>query len=172
MAAVLRAMGVESDQELLALVGSETALAPLLAPTLQEAKSMGVFIRQPALEYLGICHQFLCILFTQCQPVSILQRVNYVALLAWRHGASVGESKVLVRCAGSRIKAGKQQYSSRRSRSKVDEARDILANVVVSHIPVLQYDFHQKVCTPSSFLPSDQAFLNEPAWYFIQCHQL
>ena len=99
MAAVLRAMGVESDQEILALVGSEPALATLLAPTLQEAKSMGLFIRQQALEYLGICHQFLCILFTQCQPVSILQRVNCVALLAWRHGASVGESQVLVRCA-------------------------------------------------------------------------
>lgn len=48
---------------------------------------------------------------------------------------------------GSRVKAGKQQYSSRRSRSKVDEARDILANVVVCHIPVPQYDFQQKVGT-------------------------
>ncbi len=53
MAAVLRAMGVESDQEILALVGSEPGLAAMLAPTLQEAKSMGLFIQQQALEYLG-----------------------------------------------------------------------------------------------------------------------
>ncbi|BDA40723.1 DNA-directed RNA polymerase III subunit RPC2 [Coccomyxa sp. Obi] len=97
MAAVLRAMGVESDQEILALVGSEPGLAAMLAPTLQEAKSMGLFIQQQALEYLG-----------------------------------------------SRLKAGKQQYSSRRSRSKVDEVRDVLANVVVCHIPVHQFDYQQK----------------------------
>lgn len=53
MVAVLRAMGVESDQEILALVGCEPGLAALLAPTLQEAKAMGLFIRQQALEYLG-----------------------------------------------------------------------------------------------------------------------
>jgi len=58
MAAVLRAMGVESDQEILALVGSEPGLAVLLAPTLQEAKSMGLFIRQQALEYLGASQHF------------------------------------------------------------------------------------------------------------------
>jgi hypothetical protein len=46
-------MGVESDQEILGLVGSEPAVAALLAPTLQDAKSMGIFIRQQALEYLG-----------------------------------------------------------------------------------------------------------------------
>lgn len=54
MAAVMRAMGVESDQEILGLVGSEGAVAALMAPTLQEAKSMGIFIRQQALEYLGM----------------------------------------------------------------------------------------------------------------------
>lgn len=52
------------------------------------------------------------------------------------------------------MKAGKQQYSSRRSRSKVDEARDILANVVVCHIPVLQYDFQQKVRSLCSAISS------------------
>lgn len=47
--------------------------------------------------------------------------------------------------AGSRVKTAKQMYSGRRSRSKVDEARDILANVVLCHIPAPKYDFQQKV---------------------------
>jgi DNA-directed RNA polymerase III subunit RPC2 len=38
-------------------------------------------------------------------------------------------------------------FGSRRGRSRVDEARDILASVVLSHVPVPQYDFQQKVCT-------------------------
>lgn len=33
----------------------------------------------------------------------------------------------------------------RRTRSKVDEARDILANVVLCHVPVLHFDYQQKV---------------------------
>lgn len=32
-----------------------------------------------------------------------------------------------------------------RARPKVDEARDILANVVVCHVPVVHYNFQQKV---------------------------
>lgn len=66
MAAVLRAMGVESDQEILALVGLEPGLAVLLAPTLQEAKSMGLFIRQQALEYLGTSQHF-----ANCSPLFV-----------------------------------------------------------------------------------------------------
>ncbi len=35
-----------------------------------------------------------------------------------------------------------------RARPKVDEARDILANVVVCHVPVIHYNFQQKVQPP------------------------
>ena len=35
-----------------------------------------------------------------------------------------------------------------RARPKVDEARDILANVVVCHVPVVHYNFQQKVQLP------------------------
>ena len=33
----------------------------------------------------------------------------------------------------------------RRTRSRVDEARDILANVVLCHVPVVAFDYQQKV---------------------------
>ncbi len=66
------------------------------------------------------------------------------------------KNKILVHVAGARLKAGKQQYSSRRTRSKVDEVRDVLANVVVCHIPVHQFDYQQKV---GSLFASKQSFI-------------
>ena len=48
-----RAMGLESDQEVVALVGAQPGLTPLLAPSLQEAKAAGILIRQQALEFIG-----------------------------------------------------------------------------------------------------------------------
>lgn len=82
MAAVMRAMGVESDQEILGLVGSEGAVAALLAPTLQEAKSMGIFIRQQALEYLGmipLVHSLLTPLCTGVPRAVLAQPVPVTA---------------------------------------------------------------------------------------------
>ena len=76
MAAVLRAMGVESDQEILALVGSEPGLAALLAPTLQEAKSMGLFIQQQALEYLGEYSHITVLCMTRAFPSQRILRCD------------------------------------------------------------------------------------------------
>lgn len=53
MVVVLRAMGVESDQEIMSLLGSSPGLVALMAPTLQEAKALGIHIRQQALDYMG-----------------------------------------------------------------------------------------------------------------------
>ena len=50
----LRAMGVESDQEIMGLIGPQPGLAAsLMAPSLQEAKAAGIVIRQQALEFMG-----------------------------------------------------------------------------------------------------------------------
>lgn len=51
------------------------------------------------------------------------------------------------RCPGSKVKTARQMYQ-RRTRSKVDEARDILANVVLCHVPVVLFNFQQKVRIP------------------------
>ena len=48
---VLKAMGLESDQEAVQMIGSEPAYAMLLGPTLQECQAAGVFTTQQALEY-------------------------------------------------------------------------------------------------------------------------
>lgn len=57
---VLKAMGVESDQEAVALVGPEPGLAAMMIPSLEQAATLqwasggtGVFTQQQALEWLG-----------------------------------------------------------------------------------------------------------------------
>jgi DNA-directed RNA polymerase beta subunit len=59
---VLKAMGVESDQEAVALVGPEPGLAAMMIPSLEQAATLqwasggtGVFTQQQALEWLGGC---------------------------------------------------------------------------------------------------------------------
>ena len=48
-----KAMGIESDQEIVQMVGSEPALVPLFMPTLQECNQLGIHSQQQALEYMG-----------------------------------------------------------------------------------------------------------------------
>ena len=45
-------MGVESDQEIVQLVGSD--LLDLLLPSLEECVALKIFTRQQALEHLGL----------------------------------------------------------------------------------------------------------------------
>ena len=52
---VMKAMGIESDQEVTQLIGSEGTYAGLFAPSLQECKQLGVYSQQQALEWLGAC---------------------------------------------------------------------------------------------------------------------
>lgn len=43
---------------------------------------------------------------------------------------------------------GGQKRAGSNARSKTDEARDLLANVIVCHIPCPRYDFQEKVWPP------------------------
>ena len=65
MVIVMRAMGLESDQEIMELIGSEPGVAALMASTVQEAKAAGIFTKQQALEYMGAPQ-------SRCISVSVL----------------------------------------------------------------------------------------------------
>eukprot|EP00899_Mesostigma_viride_P029397 jgi/Mesvir1/9642/Mv12138-RA.1 len=93
---VLRAMGVESDQEFIQLVGHDPIYASMLAPSIQECAQLNIFTQQQALEYCG-----------------------------------------------TKVKTTRQLWVKTK-RSKVDEARDILASVVLAHVPVVNFDFRSK----------------------------
>ena len=50
---VMKAMGIESDQEVTQLIGNEGIYTGLFAPSLQECKQQSIFTQQQALEWLG-----------------------------------------------------------------------------------------------------------------------
>ena len=137
---VLRAMGAVCDQEVVALVGGGANVAPLLAPSIQEAAVAGVHTQQQALDWLGA----------------------KVRLPRGSAGAVGGATAAAPPAAGAAVglapPAGPAVGRSRRSRA--DEARDVLAGVVLAHVPVERYDFSAKihyVCTMAARVLAAQA---------------
>lgn len=146
LAVALRAMGATSDQEILALLGPEAALATLLAPTLQAARreADGTLCTQhAALEWLGTKVR-------SSRPGGFGGGgggggaggagggggAGGAGAGSGRSGAASGPGSS---SAGPRLTA-----TGRPMRTKADEARDVLANVVVCHVPAPGYDFDAK----------------------------
>ena len=82
MVIVMRAMGLESDQEIMELIGSEPGVAALMASTVQEAKAAGIFTKQQALEYMGAPQ-------SRCRSVSVLSALLYAAQALARSGTAL-----------------------------------------------------------------------------------
>ncbi len=117
---VLKGMGVETDQEAVQLVGSESYYIDHLAPSLQKCAALGVNTQLQALDYIG-----------------------------------------------GKIKAG----TRRRRKTKVDEARDILAQIILNHVPCKNYDFRLKAIYLGMMLRkllhsvNDQSALSDKDYY-------
>ena len=103
IAIVLKAMGVESDLEMVQLVGSEAQLINAMALSLEELHRAAVQTQLQALQYIG--------------------------------------GKIRGRASPSSA-GGSSSY--RKSMPAEDEAREVLANVVLSHVPVRHFDFRAK----------------------------
>ena len=99
---VLKAMGVESDLELVQLVGSEPDILDCLALSLEEPIKLGIMTQLQALRYIG--------------------------------------NKIRNKATSSSVNI----FSYHRPASPEDEAREVLAHVVLSHIPVVNFDFRAK----------------------------
>lgn len=95
---ILKAMGVESDLEMVQLVGSEPEIVNAMALSMEEPVRLGIHTQMQALRYVG--------------------------------------NKV----------RGRTQNNTwyRKPTSVEEEARDVLANVVLSHVPVENFDFRAK----------------------------
>jgi len=50
---VLKAMGTETDQEIVQLVGSEPSIANQIAPSIEECAKLSIFTKEQALDYIG-----------------------------------------------------------------------------------------------------------------------
>ncbi|KYQ89728.1 RNA polymerase III [Tieghemostelium lacteum] len=94
---VLKGMGVETDQEVAQLVGSDELFLNAIAPSFEEASRHGVHTQAQALEFLG-----------------------------------------------NKIKVARRPFSVNK-KTKSEEAKDILAGVVLNHVPVKRYNFRLKI---------------------------
>lgn len=89
-----KAMGMECEQEIVQMVGSEEEVISTFAPSLEECHRLNIYTQLQALQYVG--------------------------------------SKV------------RQRATWGKSRTKVEEARELLAGVMLAHVPVIKYDFKAK----------------------------
>ncbi len=101
---VLKAMGVESDVEIVQLVGCDPPqLVHAMALSLEEPHRYGIQTQQQALAYMG----------------------------AKIRSRSAAAGNTFARAGGKAL-------------SPAEEAREVLANVVLSHVPVVHFDFRAK----------------------------
>jgi len=99
IAIIFKAMGIESDQEIVQMIGTEDEILSAMAPCLEECHKAQVFSQNQALKYLGN---------------KIRQRRMWSS---WGSGPK---------------------------KTKVEEARDLLAGVFLAHVPVKQWNFKLK----------------------------
>mmetsp|Transcript_4278 Transcript_4278/g.8185 ORF Transcript_4278/g.8185 Transcript_4278/m.8185 type:complete len:1346 (+) Transcript_4278:111-4148(+) len=100
IAICFKAMGVESDVEMVQLVGSDPEIVDYLAHSMEEPFKLGISTQMQALRYIG----------GKIRSRSITPSFT----------------------------------SYRKPQSPEDEAREVLANVTLSHIPVINFDFRAK----------------------------
>lgn len=105
---VLKAMGLESDQEIVQLVGTELEIQDLFANSIEEPYILGIKTQQDALAYIGT-------------------RVRNV------------------RNNNANTRNGYRFNGNQNSNTLEVDAIEILANVVLNHVPVTEYNFRLKV---------------------------
>ena len=95
---VMKAMGIESDQEVTQLIGNEGTYTGLFAPSLQECKQQSIFTQQQALEWLGesaqtSIHSFLHS-FLRALTYSVILSVVHVLACSFTHPLAHSDSSV------------------------------------------------------------------------------
>lgn len=124
---VFRAMGIETDQEIVQLVGTEARFLDGMAATLNECAQEGVHTETQALLYIGKrAKTFRGPMFGGGRPGP-------------KPSASRSTSFIV------RPVPNDENTSIPHPKQKsIDHARDILAGVILAHVPVKQFDFWDK----------------------------
>ena len=115
---ILKAMGVQSDQEIAQLVGSEAEVLHQFLPSLEDAYLLGVFTQQQALKFIG-------------EKVRLKLEAN----------EGSGKLSLLSLPIFYLFLKGYKRVTA----SPENEAMEILANLVLNHVPVKDYCFRLKV---------------------------
>ncbi len=114
-------MGIESDQEVVQMVGSEAYYADMMSSSLEECCGLQVFTQKQALEFIG--HRVK--IRQQRKPKPKASHCYYDSVVRY-------------------ILTPEFAYLSVFLVAQAEEARHILASVVLSHVPVTNFDFRIK----------------------------
>ncbi|XP_016091773.1 DNA-directed RNA polymerase III subunit RPC2 [Sinocyclocheilus grahami] len=95
IAIIFKAMGVESDQEIVQMIGTEEHVMAAFAPSLEECQKAQIFTQTQALKYIG-------------------------------------------------NKVRRQRMWGGPKKTKMEEARELLASTVLTHVPVKEFNFRAK----------------------------
>lgn len=135
VAIVLRAMGIETDQEIVQLVGVEPAFVDGMAPTLEECAQEDIHTANQALLYIG-------------KKAKTFKTPSFGSRFGGGgrgggsgSGSTPKKSSTLPPSALSEKKDGIPIHPKQKT---IDQAREILAGVVLSHIPVKEFAFWEK----------------------------
>lgn len=127
IAIVLRAMGIETDQEIIQLVGTEPRFVDGMAPTLHECAQEGVHTATQALLFMG-------------KKAKTFKGPAF----GGRPGAKASGPKrttAPVRMPDPSKSTGPAPHPKQKN---IDHARDLLAGVILAHVPVKHFDFWDK----------------------------
>jgi len=125
----LRAMGVETDQEVVQLVGSGDMYMDGVEPSLQECASLNIYTSSQALDFLGQKVRSV-------RPAGGLQRFGG----GGGGGSGGGGATTGVGMVADGVPSMNPAAVSKRK----EHARDLLAGVVLAHVPVRRYNFRDK----------------------------
>ncbi|XP_038590749.1 DNA-directed RNA polymerase III subunit RPC2-like, partial [Micropterus salmoides] len=95
IAIIFKGMGVESDQEIVQMIGTEEHVMASFAPSLEECQKAQIFTQTQALRYLG-------------------------------------------------NKVRRQRMWGGPKKTKMEEARELLASLILTHVPVKEFNFRAK----------------------------
>ena len=161
----LKAMGLESDQELMqkAAGGSDPLCMSLLAPSLQECAALDVLTQNEALEYCGQrirSSQWRLTAIAgkdgkaaaeavEASEGPILGLTTTMGVNNYTNNRNTGVSANKNNINDGSAPLGKENSANANHininrRTRLDEARDIFAGIILAHVPVEDYDFRGK----------------------------
>ncbi|XP_053575638.1 DNA-directed RNA polymerase III subunit RPC2 [Bombina bombina] len=97
IAIIFKAMGVESDQEIVQMIGTEDHVMSAFGPSLEECQKAQIFTQMQALKHIG-----------------------------------------------NKVRRQRMWGGGGPKKSRVDEARELLASTILTHVPVKEFNFRAK----------------------------
>lgn len=130
IAIVLRAMGIETDQEIVQLIGTEPRFLDGMAPTLEECAQENINTATQALLYMG-------------KKAKTFRGNNFGGRPGGGGGGGPRKAAPIPAPTAASRAAGVGPAPHPRQKT-IDHARDLLAGVILAHVPVKSFNFWDK----------------------------